>query len=70
MLMKIACLTKILLTWEGKVVKTKDITCKNRTISRVTCSEMGIRLLYRITKVSKLYPKFLLKTSGKGKSCC
>lgn len=42
------------------------LTCMNRTNSNVTCSDIGIKLLYRIIKVSRLYPKFLLNISEKG----
>lgn len=33
-------------------------TCTKRTTSKVTCRDIGIKLLYKIMKVNKLYPKF------------
>lgn len=41
------------------------MACKNRTSSRVTCNEIGIKLLYKIMNVSKLYAKFALLKSAK-----
>lgn len=41
----------------------RNCTCMNRTNSSVTCSDIGIKLLYKIINVRRLYPKFLLSTS-------
>lgn len=52
------------LSTSGDQIKVVVLTWKKRTISAVTCSDIGMRLLYRIRNVRKLNPKCAFCASG------